>query len=395
MEYEKRLEETLDEYLERLATNKGFYEITWIKIAELMNKETGFNYDESKYRKDWAAKKKNREDAEKYSALKEKEIIEEYKGLLQEIKEERVKLRDNRTALAQQIRAKAKFENIMSDLKDHMEKIKLNPLTLKGYEPSKITNKEEILVCSLADLHYGAEFKNHWGEYSPSLFVARLEKYLKKIVDISKERNIQRIKVLGLGDMVGGIIHVSSRIQAAEDVISQIQNVSEYISNFLFELSKNFSEVEFCLTIGNHGRVVASKEETLYNENFEKLIPWYIQARLSNINNIIITKNDIDEGIAIVELFDYCIFACHGDKDSFQKASETMPAMIKRFPSSIWMGHMHSFRVGGSYDIEVIQSGSFSGTDEYAKNCRLIDKPSQVIAIYNKEGLDCIYKFKL
>lgn len=387
----RRENETTEQYFNRLCENKEISGLTWPMITDLMNKETGESYTESKYRKDWKLFKKGMVEGYK-RAVDSDAVLKEYELSLQKIAEEKVKLRDNRTALSAQIRSKARFDNIIDELKKEMRE-ELPPLSINIEKPKG--GKEKIMVVSLSDLHYGASFENFWGSYSPEVFRQRMEKYLSKIVEIGIANNIDKIKVLSLGDAISGLIHISTRLQNSENVIKQIQNVSEYISQFLYGLSSVFSNVEYYSSIGNHGRVSPSKEEHLYDENLEGLIPWYIEAKLSGVSNIVVKKNEIDAGIIIANVFDNVIFGVHGDCDSFEKASVYLPVMLKKFPISIWTGHLHSFGVITKNDIETIKSGSMCGSDEYAKGKRLVGSPCQTVAIYNKEGLECLYNVKL
>ncbi len=389
MEYFKTQDESLKEYFNRICKNKSIYNLTWDNIAELMNKESGKNYKESTYRKKWTNYLEGFEDGVK-NTLNEDEVLKEYELSFAKIQEEKVKLRDNRVALNRQIRAKARFENITEELISSMQR-SLEPLKVC---PPKNNNSEQILVAAFSDFHVGAEFKNSFGEYSIEIFKERLAEYVGKIIAIGKKEDISNIKVLSLGDVISGIIHVSTRLENAENVIRQVQIASEYISQALCELAKNFANVEYFTAIGNHGRVSSSKEESLYNENFEKLVPWYISARTNNIKNIHIMENDIDDGIIVVDIFDNLIFGVHGDKDSFVRAANVLPAMLKRFPLSIWSGHLHSFGVETVHDVEVIRSGSLGGTDEFAKNKRLTGRPCQTIGIYDKKGLVSLHNIK-
>ena len=46
------------------------------------------------------------------------------------------------------------------------------------------------------------------------------------------------------------------------------------------------------------------------------------------------------------------------------------------------------------YNTTVIESGTMSGTDNYALDSRLNTAPSQTISVINKNGLDCLYDVK-
>lgn len=392
MNCQKRPNESVENYFHRLCENKELLDLTWNKITLLMNEASGKIYTESKYRKNWTLYKKGLDDGYR-RAIDDDQVLKEQEESLMRIREETVKLRDNRADLQRLVRTKARFENLADYLKDIMQE-ELPPL-----EPIKISGTngraDRELVASLADLHYGAEFENYWGNYSPEIFVQRLSGYRDKLIQIGIENNIKKIHVLGLGDMINGLIHVTVRIQSAEDVIKQVKSVSEYIALFLHSLRNWFDTVEFYSVIGNHGRVNANKEHSMYEENFEDFIPWYIEAKLGSVKGIHVNENTVDPSVAIVDVCGKKVFGVHGDLDSFQNASSKLPAFLKIFPDTIWCGHLHSFAIETKNDIMTIRSGCFSGTDGHSKNLRLTGSASQAVAIYGEEGLVSVYNVKL
>jgi hypothetical protein len=383
----KQSDESIKAYFTRICTNRESLGLTWDNVRDLMNKETGKKYTESKYRKQWVNYKEGLDDGFQ-KAIDEDEPLKENELSLLKIKQEKVLLQDNRSALALQIRAKARFENIINELKIVMDE-KLEPLIVKSCKNDG--NEEKLIVAAFSDFHVGAEFDSFFGKYSIEIFKRRLEEYTAKIISIGKINNIDTVKILSLGDIISGLLHISIRIQNAENVITQIKIASEYVAQSLAVLAKNFKTVEYYTALGNHGRVTPSKEETLYNENLESFVPWYVKARVEKISNVTIMENEVDEGIIVANIFDEVIFGAHGDKDSFQKAAVNLPVMLRKFPISIWIGHLHSFGVETYHGIEVIKSGCLGGTDEYAKDKRLTGKPCQTVAIYNREGLESIF----
>jgi len=379
------LNETIKDYFRRICINRKELGLIWDDIAELMNNETGDKFTESRYRKKWANYKEGFNDAVT-QAVDTDTVLKNQELSLLKIQEEKVLLRDNRTALALQIRVKARFENFVEELKNAMKE-NLPPLQ---FSPKIIedSNKDLIMVVAFSDFHVGAGFSNYFGEYSIEIFKRRLEEYVEKIIEFGKENKVGILKILSLGDVISGTIHVSTRIQNVENVVQQTKISAEYIAQALCKLAENFELIEYYTALGNHGRVTPSKEESLYEENYESFIPWWIKARLVDIKNIKIMDNEVDEGIIVAKMFnDEVIFGVHGDKDSFSKASTNLPVMIRKFPISIWCGHLHSFGVETKHGIEMIKSGCLGGTDEYAKDNRLTGKPCQTIAIYDREGL--------
>ena len=58
-------------------------------------------------------------------------------------------------------------------------------------------------------------------------------------------------------------------------------------------------------------------------------------------------------------------------------------------------GHRHTNKMMTVSDVKVIQSGCLSGSDEYALNNRLRNRPEQTVCVVSdSEGLDCVYDIK-
>jgi predicted phosphodiesterase len=214
---------------------------------------------------------------------------------------------------------------------------------------------------------------------------------LSRIIDIGKKHGIGNLVVLGIGDEVSGNIHVNLRVDNAEDIITQTQEVSEYIANGLYILSQNFNQTTYHNIIGNHGRVNANKDESLYKENFERLILWHCKTRLKDIKNITICENEIDEGIVMEQQNGNIIIGVHGDKDNINNAISNLSLMLGVIPSAIWMGHLHHFMVDYKQGINIVMSGSMSGTDDHSKNIRKVGDACQAVGIYDNGNLECLY----
>ena len=77
MDYKKLIGESVKDYKIRLCSNKDLYGISFQKITELVNKESGESKSESTYRRWWQAYKEGYSDAEKNIA-NSAELLEEY-----------------------------------------------------------------------------------------------------------------------------------------------------------------------------------------------------------------------------------------------------------------------------------------------------------------------------
>jgi len=331
---------------------------------------------------------------------KERVVSEEVQGKLDEVelkindlKSEKIKLQDQRREYNKIIREKARFEAVLEEFENIIDKAnKIKPLKVDEYV--KINSENEMVVV-FTDWHYGLFADNHWNFYDANEFHRRLEKYLNKIISIGREHNVSKVHVLNLGDMIQGNIHLVSRVTNVEDVIMQTQNISESMAEMLLNIAKNFSEVNYHSVVGNHGRVNANKQEAMSTENFEYMIDWYLKGRLQDIKNIHIIKNEEEPSIIKTTICGSKVFATHGDKDKISNVVSNMSLMFKEIPDYVYLGHLHHFAVDTFHDVQVIMSGSLSGTDEYAKDIRRSGKACQTITIMNKEKEECIYNIKL
>jgi len=210
---------------------------------------------------------------------------------------------------------------------------------------------------------------------------------------MSKKNNISTLHVAQLGDIVSGIIHVSTRVQSNEDIIQQVKYVSETLSEIIAELASEFENIEFYNIIGNHGRT-GQKSEVGLKENFEYITPWYLETRLRDFDNVNIISDD--DGYIASNIFNKKVVYVHGNFDRLDHAVKRLPQILGIIPDYIFGGHVHH-----NYEKEygvttVITNSSLVGVDDYAMQNRFNSKPSHKFMIFDeKEGLECTYIINL
>lgn len=364
--------------------------ISWDELARQYNYPSGeaLRGKFKKYRKsngDLPTKEIIRDASidKKLSELELKEI---------ELKKERIRLGDQKNKLNTIIRKTARYENLVDELKDAIKNCNLKEFS---YIPHKFDSNKKSLIACWSDFHYGYKFSSSFNKYDTDIFAERFNYYISRIIEIGKQHNIGTLYVLGLGDYVSGEIHQSLANQNSIDVVKQTQEISEYMANGLYQLSKEFNKVHFYSVIGNHGRVTPSKDESVYTNNFEKIIPWYIKSRVANVENIVIHDNTIDDGIGIIHTNNQEIVFVHGDTDRLDNITASLSLAIGTIPTDIYIAHKHHYQVEVVNGINVIMSGSICGTDEYAKNLRKTGNACQTVAVYNNLGLECLYNVVL
>jgi hypothetical protein len=373
----------------RLFANKDTYELDTYQIADLLNKEYGTNYSESKWRKDYAAYVYWKD----YIMNKnlDKEILDKYEDIRIESEKEKIRKRDQNREYNKKIVNQARFEGIKDDVVKaiyHLESKK--PLQFNPNFDSSLSDKQGLALFS--DWHFGMEVSNSTNIFNKQVFNKRVEKLVNRIIEHGKTNQIHTLHVGQLGDLLAGMIHVSTRVQANEDVIEQTKYVSEVLAEVLSTLANEFPVIKYYNVIGNHGRT-GNKHDVGIKENFEYLIPWFLEARLKDFDNIeIITDQD---GYITTKIFDEDIVLVHGNYDRVDQCVTRLPQVLGYVPSYIIGGHVHH-----NYEKEygrttVVVNGSLIGADDYAMQGRYGAKPSQKFLVFTEEGLQATYIIKL
>lgn len=382
--------ESFLDYQIRLFANKDTYEIDTFLIADLLNSEYGSTYTESKWRKDYAAYVYWKEYIVTNSL--DKEVIEKHENMRVESEKEKIKNQDQKREYKKLIRNQARFEHLRDEITLAVTKLeKKKPLNFTTPLLSSTYGKEGLALFS--DWHYGMDISNSVNAFNRDIFNDRVSKLTNKVIEYGTLNNIETLHVANLGDLIGGLIHVSTRVQANEDVIEQVKYVTETLSEVLSKLASVFPKVKFYNVAGNHGRTVANKHDVGIKENFEYLIPWYIEARLRNHTNIeIITEQD---GYIVGKIVNEDVVFTHGHYDRPDQAVVKIPQLLGIIPSFIFSGHIHHHFEKEYGKTTCIVNGSLIGNDDYAMQGRYGSVPSQKFIVFNEDGLECSYPIKL
>lgn len=292
-----------------------------------------------------------------------------------ELKKEKMKISDERRELNRSIRELARMENLKETLLEMWEKEEpINIFEKREKIVNKESNREGVVVIS--DVHYGILVNNEVNKYSPNICKESFEKLYKEILNNIDRFNLRKINVLLAGDLVSGIIHTNLRLQQGEDVIKQVKGVANILATFIENLNK-IVEVEVHYTIGNHSRIMEDKKLSLSSENFEHLIPWYLNAKTS----INIKENNSD--IALFDVCGYKVASLHGHQVAPNSAYEYIIRRMGVIPNCILIAHYHNdSRIDKG--CPVITNGSMVGTDEYALEKGFNSTPHQKLIIFEE-----------
>ena len=396
-----RLEnENEEQFIFRLGSAKdsGELDMSWEQLAEIINKE--FRSDESEYRSE-AAYRKPYQQAKRYFEANvfktykdEDSYFKELQIQKQNLEKEKVKTRDERNELKRIIREEARKESYKEQIIRTISEYHGKPLS---YDENKqfngVIKSDNDLIVSCTDIHAGIEINNYFNKFNEDILKDRFNQYLDKIFEVQLRHGSENVNLI-LSELVSGIIHNELRIENNQNLIEQFLTVTDYISQFLAELSYHFNNVNVYICPGNHSRISPKKEDSLKGENIDHLALPFLEAKLQNFKNIYFNKNTIEESIAMFSVRNNIVMASHGDKDAPSNVVQKFTLLFGMRPDLVYLGHRHQNGLTTVYNCKVIESGCMSGVDNYALDLRINGYPSQTISVVTKDGLDCLYDVK-
>jgi len=381
--------ENLLEYLIRIYSNMAEYGIDKFQAADLLNDAYGSSYDESKWRKDYAQYLKWKDFI--ITNNLDEEIANKYEELKVESEKEKIRKQDQKREYRKMITNQARFEKLQDDVISAIRQLeKKKPLSLSPSTYEGLSEKHGLALFS--DWHYGMEVNNSLNKFNKQIFNERVDKLVTKVIENAKRNNVSTLHVANLGDMVSGIIHVSTRVQSNEDIIEQTKYVSETLAEVLSKLANEFPTIKYYNVIGNHGRT-GHKNDVGLKENFEYLIPWFLEARLKDFDNIeIITDQD---GYIAAKIFNEDVIYVHGNFDRVDQCVTKLPQILGFVPNYIIGGHIHHHYEKEHGKTTVITNNSLIGADDHSTQGRYGGKPGQKFLVFDEnEGLECSYIIK-
>ena len=307
------------------------------------------------------------------------------------MRKERIKLSDARVDYNRLIRQEARKESYADMVKN---------IICQNVEPINIPihytlfNSSTDLLCHLTDIHTGIEIHNWKNDFDEEILKLRIEKFTSDILDIRGQHDSENCYLV-IGEILSGLIHSNLRLQNNMDLMEQFKYISELISAMLTRMANHFNHIYVYVTPGNHSRVSPKKEESLDGENMDVLLPFYLKARLQNIENISICDNNIEPEIAMFNIRGNNVFAAHGHKDNPASVVQNFTLMFEIKPDIVLLGHRHTNGMTTVYDVKIIESGCVSGSDQFATSIRKVNRPEQTVSVIGNNGLICLYDIQL
>lgn len=251
----------------------------------------------------------------------------------------------------------------------------VNSLPLPDFKPILGEEISEInYLVGIADVHYGAKYKSVNNEYSPEITKERFEYLTGKLIEFVQEKNIGRLSIISLGDLIQGILRLSDLKINDSSIVKATVEICRLIANMLNELSAYTNIVYYHTPSANHTqiRVLNAKASELADEDLEYLMGNYIHDLCAN--NERITVKLAKEGEGFIEVYIPCneIIAMHGHQiKNVENAIKDISILHKKFYDTVLLGHYHNGKEIPSHegvlgDAEVLVSPSFVGSDPYS-----------------------------
>ena len=385
MDYVKRKEESLVSYWIRLYKNRSIYGLTFAECGELMNEVSGENWNEAKWRRTIQNYLEIQDylDQENPTGVNQ-DILQEIEDQKLELEKEKIRIRDQRRFLNKSLREMARLENLEDYLKETVEEFE--PIELDNVKKNKKDSDKELLV-GLNDWHIGMSINSKFNTFNKEIAIERLSKLQQKTMDKVLKEDIQTIHIANLGDLIHGLIHVSTRVSSEENTIEQVITASEMVKGFIKPFLDLGIQVEYYNICGNHSRIVANKSESGgEEESFEKLILTIVDTAFSRYSNYNSTGSEF--GMIEVNIKNEKVVLAHGHLDKGNGIVNKLPQMLGYPPTLVLTGHFHSELIKDYGVTTHIISGALCGSDDYATNLRLAGKPSQKMLVITDDGIE-------
>lgn len=401
--------ETDFEYYQRIGLMKLSKEIDleWDELAEICAiGESGTHYRKKMYgvkeTTEYYEEKIDKIYDDFYRELKEvkkevdKEIedkrLKEINSKVLQLEKEKIKLKDQRNDLNAIKRTIARTEHLIECIQDNIEELgKVKPLI--GKEIIKPINNS-VGVAMISDIHLGVGVDNILSQYNPDICKEKMNYYINEVIRYGKFNNISELYIIGLGDYVTGVIHSTNRLESRLNVVQQVLNVSELLSEAINRLSEYFI-CKVGLVQGNHDEIrLGDKDNTLIEESFTFFIDEYIKQRLKYNDNVEFLPNaDKEKEFITFKINGFNFFASHGQRDKDRQLDRTIEMFDEKL-DVILRGHFHQSCKEYKNKTLVITNGCWSG-EPYTKRARLYSPSIQKFLIFDEEGLVCDYDINL
>lgn len=298
----------------------------------------------------------------------------------EELYKAKTTVRDYLNDYRRELRTEARLEELGNNISDSIKALDSLPTVKFGLTK---TNLETEAVLLYGDLHIGAEVDNSYNKYNLEIAAERLSKLATEVIANCHRNNVKVLNFLNMGDLIAGAIHPTLRLTQSMNVMDQVMKASELTAQLLNQLQAAAPTVVYRSVTDNHSRLIPNYKENLESENLNRLIDWYLQARLKD-TGIIFKDDNLDIGVGHFTLMNgKTVTFTHGHQDKKSTVVQDVMGLTREFPDIICMAHYHNSAEHSFQGSKLFICGSIIGTDYFAYNHRLFGDPEQKLLIFN------------
>lgn len=337
---------------------------------------------------------------EKINGTADKTVLNEIDEKLIELRKERQRFFDQRREYNKLLSADGRKEYMYDRLIAAAED--LHDTVGSVYRETNCENNDECsdneAVLVFSDWHYGMVADNVFNRYNTEVCRQRVTKVVRDAAKRILLHKCKALHIVVLGDLIHGGIHSSVRVASEELVCDQLMQVSEILAQSIDYLSQFVGKTTVHITYGNHARTVQNKRDNIHRDNMERIVPWWLEQRLSRNEKVSIAQ-DTQSEFLFVNAAGHDLCASHGDIDSVKSSPRMLTTLFgKQYGKDIeyiLLGDKHHRESFEELGVTSMLCGALCGADDYANDRRLYSTPSQLLLIFNPvEGLDAEYRLK-
>ena len=355
------------------AKDTGIIDSTWEELTPILNSQCGISEEDFRGSSAWRKRYRVMQQAWD-EVFSKKQFAEEHLDDLdakkRDLEKERQKLYATKIEATRSLRQESRSELFYENVREAIEALPMPEIVAN--RALHFVEDKEYLLC-LADIQAGANFEIPTNTYSLATCEERFNKLLCDVVNYVHNNNIDRLKVVGLGDSVQGILRLTDLKLNETSVVEATVMVARMIACFLNQLSAHCRVEYYHVPTSNHGqtRPLGSKASELACEDMEYVIGNYICDMLIANNRVTVYLNNKYDFIEI-PIFNFNVLATHGHTiKNLDTALKDLSSTHRKLIDYVIVGHWHNGKVipgneHDSHDTEVLMCPSFQGTDPYA-----------------------------
>lgn len=330
--------------------------------------------------------------------------------------------REVRRLTARLTEIEAKYESAMrgADVEDRICSaidVRVNafePVGAPSFAPRN-PGRPESVVALFSDSHIGevvsAEETGGLNAYDFDIFSRRLQYHVDAIGGICFGKltgyDFPELVILGLGDMVSGIIHDELVETSDGTLVDWLIDGSHLFAQAIRSLAAEFPSVRVEWHFGNHGRVTQKPRFKRRWVNYDHLMGHMIATELRDQTNVSFANHKSFWSVTDVQ--GHKVLSLHGDNIKswgglpaygIQRAVSNLSALLgsqRKSFDTVCLGHFHQTGLLERVDCDIVLNGSYVGGNEYSYGALFTgSKPRQVMfGIHPERGRTWSYAIDL